>query len=517
MIVVAKSKKVARRTLAGAFLACALALAGAVQPAAASLDPDEEGGPTPAARAIPMAPVDPGSTAGRIVLGVADWLEQRLGFGSDSVRLALDAPLWAEGRGDTVTLHLPGARLVEPSVPLVQWALGDLAIAVTPRGQTAYDFETALPPAIDKGQDRLIIGQGTVSGTWRSDLEITTRLEANAANIRFLESRGSQAVEAVSVGALSVADELVEGGDRLWDGRSTLSLSDLEAEGFSLGRLDVAGSFEDFDRDLILQMRGDFGSFEGGASNPTALGDLLMPLVEGRWGRSEMTITLRDLTAAGDDADLGGGELSLGRLEWRVGADGRRDFANLSTRISAADVALGGDAADEIPPALMPHAATVDIALSRLPLRRIADSLSGLAKRGEMGGLGEESMMEVVLDHLDAADSSLEIREIHVVTPSCELRAEGRFQVEPASLFGVIGRVDARVRGFDSLMELAVEEGEEEAVAFLIVLQGLGRPVFDEGADEPAYAFEIDLRRDGAVTVNGIPFDMLLQGGLSPQ
>ena len=507
----------ARRTLAGAGLACALSLAGAVLPVSAALAALEEGAPVPAARAIPVAPVDPDGTVGRIVLGVADWLEQRLGFGSDSVRLTLDAPLWAEERDGTVTLHLPGARLVEPSTPLVQWALGDLAIAVTPRGQTAYDFETALPPVIDKGQDRLVIDQGTVSGTWRSDLEITTRLEADAANIRFLESKSSQAVETLSLGALSVADELVEGDDGLWDGRSTLKLSDLEAEGFSLGRLDVAGTFEDFDRGLILRMRGDFGSFAGGASNPTALGDLLMPLVEGRWGRSEVTITLHDLTATGDDADLGDGELSLERLEWRVGADGRRDFADLSTWISAADVVLGGDAADEIPPALMPHTATVDIVLSRLPLRRIADSLSGLAKRGEMGGPGEEPMMEVILDHLDAADSSFEFREIHVVTPSCELRAEGRLQVEPDSVFGIIGRMDARVRGLSALMALAAEEGEEDMVALLIVLQGLGRPVFNEGADEPFYAYEIDLRRDGAVTVNGIPFDMLLQGVLSAQ
>ena len=203
-------------------------------------------------------------------------------------------------------------------------------------------------------------------------------------------------------------------------------------------------------------MRGDFGSFSGGASNPTALSDLLMPLVEGRWGRSEMTIALHDLTAAGDDADLGSGELSLGQLEWRIGADGRRDFADLSTRISAVDVVLGGAAAAEIPPALVPQAATLDIAFSRLPLRRIADSLSGLANRGEMGGPGEESMMVVILDHLDAADSSFEIREIHVVTPSCELRAAGRLQVEPASVFGVIGRIEALIRGFDSLMELAL-------------------------------------------------------------
>ena len=122
----------ARRTLAAAGLVCILALAGAVLPAGGALAALEEGTAALAARTIPVAPVDPDSTAGRIVLPVADWLEERFGSGSETIRLTLDAPLWAEEREGTVTLHLPGARLVEPSAPLVQWALGDLAIAVTP-------------------------------------------------------------------------------------------------------------------------------------------------------------------------------------------------------------------------------------------------------------------------------------------------------------------------------------------------------------------------------------------------
>ena len=252
-----------KRILASAVLACALAFAAAVQPVKASLDTVEEGTPAPTARTIPVAPVDPGSTAGRIVLGVADWLEQHLGAGSDSVRLALDAPMWAEERGGAYILHLPGAGLLEPSVPLAQWALGDLAVAVTPRGEAAYDFEAALPPVIDKGEERLTIGEGTISGTWRSDLDVTTRLEADATNLRLSESKGARTMETVSLGALTVEDRLVEGDDGLWDGRSAFSLSNLEGEGFALGQLDFASSFEDFDRDLALHMRGDFGAFTG--------------------------------------------------------------------------------------------------------------------------------------------------------------------------------------------------------------------------------------------------------------
>ena len=508
----------AKRSLAGAVFACAFVPACALLPAAAALAALEEGAPSAPARAIPVAPVDPDSSAGRIVLPVADWLEERFGSGSETVRLTLDAPLWAEERAGTVTLHLPGARLVEPSAPLVQWSLGDLAIAVTPRSETAYDFEAPLPPAIEKGQEGLTIGAGTVSGTWRSDLEITTRLEAGAENLELHAGTGSDAAETMTLGSLAIVDELAEGADGLWDGRSTFSLSDLEGEGFALGRLTAAGNYEDFDRDLILQMRGDFGALSGGMGGPTALADVLTPLLGERWGRSEFSVVLQDLTATDDGTGLtDGGELSLGWLEWRVELDGRRDLTDLGTRIAVAGLRLGGEATADIPPALMPHAATFDLALKRLPLRRIAEALSAPSASDRSGEPQRGSIADTVLAHLDAADAALEIRAIHIATPASELRADGRLQVEPASVFGIIGRVDARVRGLSTLMALAAEEGEEDAVALLVVLQGLGRPVFEEGEDEPFYAYEIDLRRDGAVTVNGIPFDMLLPGGLSPQ
>ena len=508
----------ARRTLAAAGLACVLALAGAVLLAAAALAALEESTPAPPPPAIPVAPADPGTTAGRILHSVADWLEERFGAGSETVRLTLDAPMWAEEKDGIITLHLPGARLVEPSAPLVQWALGDLAVAVTPRSETAYDFEAPLPAAIEKGPERLAIGGGTVSGTWRSDMEVTTRLDAEATNLRFFEGSGAAAAETLTLGSLAVVDELIEGADGLWDGRSSIGLTGLEGEGLALRRVDVVGNFEDFDRDLILQTRGDLGAFTGGIGGPTALADVLTPLLDGRWGRSQFAVVLQDLTATGDDAGLSaGGELSLGRLEWRVDLDGRSDLADLATRIALADVRLSGGAVAGIPPALIPHAATVDIAFERLPIQRIAEAFSRLAKRGEAAGPDQGLLQDDIFAQLDAADSAIEIRSIHVATPACELRADGRLQVEPVSVFGVIGRMDARVRGLSTLMALAAEEGEEDMVALLIVLQGLGRPVFEAGEDEPFYAYEIDLRRDGAVTVNGIPFDMLLPDGLTPQ
>ena len=277
--------------------------------------------------------------------------------------------------------------------------------------------------------------------------------------------------------------------------------------GFALDRLEAASEGEDFDRDLVMQMRGDVLSFAGAMGGPTALGDALTPLVSGSWGRSDMTVALRDVTVSGGDTGLGeNGAFSLGSFEWHVGADGRSEFTDISTRISAAGFRPGDGVGSSIPPALMPHAATVDIVLSRLPLRRIAEALS---PPGGVDMAQPGSIADIVFRHLDAADSAIEIRGVRIATPASELRADGRLQVEPASVFGIVGRVDARLRGLSTLMALAAVEGEKDLVAVLLVLQGLGKPVFEEGEDEPFHAYEIDLRRDGAVTVNGLPIDML--------
>ena len=233
---------------------------------------------------------------GRIVYAIADWLEQRFGSGAKGLILVLDAPIWAEERGGSVTVHLPGARLARRPKAKPEWTFGDLAVAVTPRSASEYEFETALPSVIEKRRERLTIGESAIAGTWRSDLETTTRLDATAADLRLFKRKES-APALMSLGALAVADAIAQGADGLWDGRSSFSLSNLEAEGLSLGGLDVAGSFEDFDRDAILALRRDSGAFLGDEIGPDALGDGLALLVDGRWGRSDATLAVEDLDA----------------------------------------------------------------------------------------------------------------------------------------------------------------------------------------------------------------------------
>ena len=507
----------ARRTLAGTVLACALTLAGAVLPVSAALAALEEGAPAPDPRAIPVAPVNPDSTAGPIVLAIADWLERRFGS-SDNLQLSLDGPMWAEEGDGTVTVHLPGARLVEPNTSRLEWLLGDLAVAITPRDDTTYDFEAALPPAMESPNERLKIGEGSVSGTWRSDLELATEFEAEAKNLQLFETRGMSAALEASLASLVVTSTLAEDTDGLWKGRSELDLSDFRSEGLLMGKLDVTSSFDGVDGDFVGAMNGGLGSLSVFLSGSEALPGDIASLMEASWGRSDLVIAVDDLTVTDGDWGLAGNhEFALGRLYWHTDAHDRGAHADVATKLAAVELIVSGATTGDMPPALIPRAVTLDVALKRLPFRQILEALSGPEERDDPSQPDLGMPGDIVLGQLDAADTSIELREIYVAAPSFELSADGAFNVEPASLFGIIGRVEARIRGFDNLMELAVEEGEEDAVAFLVLLQGLGRPVFDEGASEPLYAYEIDLRRDGAVTVNGIPFDMLLKGDLSPQ
>ena len=507
------------RILACAVLAGALALAGALLPAAAALAAAEEGtsGSTaPEERAIPIAPVDPASRSGRIVYAIADWLEQRFGSGSEGLRLMLDAPMHAEERDGTVIVHIPGARLARSPKSKPELAFGDLAIAVTPRSETLYDFQSVFPAAIDGEHERLTIGEGAVSGTWRSDLETTTRLSVRTADIRLARSGKSEPPKLL-LGALTLEDEIFRGEDGLWDGRFSLGLSDLKAGANSLGGLEIAGSFEDLDQVAILEMRRDFDPFAGAEPGTETLDDLLAPFIAAEFGRSDITVSLHDLTAVDDDWGLSDdGVFRLDRLDWHIEFDSRSDLADLATRVSVSEPSLGGADAGVLPPGFMPHALTLDIALSRLPLRRIAQLISELSARGEAPTPDQELTGDELLGPMDAADTAFEIREIRIDAPSYAFRADGRFNVEQASRFGIVGRLDARIRGLSKLMAMAAEKGEEDAVALLIVLQGLGQPVFEEGADEPVHAYELDLRRDGAVTVNGLPLDVLFQGSLSP-
>ena len=260
---------------------------------------------------IVLSPMEPGGTAEVVVVGIADWLERQ--FGSGALRFALAAPLRAEEEGDdTVTVHFPGARLVERDGGYA-YALGDIALEVTAEDDTAYEFETTLPPAVEmttgngRADGRITVDHSEISGVWRSDLETASRLEAEASGLRVIDERGR---ETAGVRALTLSSAVDRGSDRLWEGETKATLSNLRIaldradEGMRLGSLAFAVTVEDSELEPFRVSIPSAATGDG--SELEALGQTMEGFLQGRLGRMELEIALRDLIS------MDGGEVAHG-------------------------------------------------------------------------------------------------------------------------------------------------------------------------------------------------------------
>ena len=457
---------------------------------------------------IAVSPTEPGSTADVVVRGIAAWLGER--FGSGALRFALAAPLRAEEDGyDRVTVHFPGARLVEREGDDV-YALGDLALAVTAGNDTEYRFEAALPREVEmltgggRSKERITVDRGEISGIWRSDLETATRLDASASDIR-LTADNDRRLAGIGSFALSSASD--RGSDRLWDGEFEATLSDLRLapgrpdEGASLSRVDIGLDFEDVDLDSFIAASS--AGAAAGAGNEEAA--LRQAVLRGRFGRVEAKIALRGLVG------LDGGEeyFRIGEMDGLLVLDDTEENLDLAITMEAADLRLHEDTVREFSGDLVPGSATADIALKRFPLRRIAAALQELAASGTEARQG--TLEQVAVTEMAEAGTTLEIRGFHVAAPAFAIGAGGQLRIEAGSPFGAVGDMEIRLQGIGNVIRQAAAQGETETVDALVYLQGLGKPTLSGDGESFAYTYEVKMARDGAVTVNGIPPEELLK------
>ena len=71
--------------------------------------------------------------------------------------------------------------------------------------------------------------------------------------------------------------------------------------------------------------------------------------------------------------------------------------------------------------------------------------------------------------------------------------------------------MEIRLQGIGNVMRWAAAQGETDAVDALVYLQGLGTPTLSGDDGSIAYAYEVEMARDGAITINGIAPDKLLK------
>ncbi|MHA1151550.1 MAG: DUF2125 domain-containing protein [Alphaproteobacteria bacterium] len=212
--------------------------------------------------------------------------------------------------------------------------------------------------------------------------------------------------------------------------------------------------------------------------------------------------------------DLAGGDLHLAL-----------GYGSMGLRMTGARTILpgsdGGGAGNPLQ-SLAPESLSLIASIERLPIRAMWRSLLKLlllgAAAGEQGpdpdainnALGAEFQAAV-----NEAGTVLRLDHLDIETPSGRLRAEGSFQVDPATAVGVRGRMDLTINGLDEMIAIATNAAQSGQAApgvqgnmmILMMLKGMAKREFgpDGGTVD---RLQIVVTPAGDVLLNGLPFSM---------
>ncbi len=473
--------------------------------------------------AIPVADTDPASVEGRVLYGIAGWLDDLIGGPGSPVRLKLAQPMSATEVDGTVIVRAPGARLYpEQEGEFID--LGDLEVQVRQLSDVAYGFDTALPSQVlvrdrmENEEGAITFGSSAISGVWRADLETATDYDMQIRNAAVIVNDGGTSQQVGRLESISAVQTMTELENGLWDGDLAFDMRNLSLEfdrsdGLSIGAISVSSQGRAFDFAAMTELSNALGF--GGPEvmeNPEALNQLLEALQTMNWGETEVSILVQEFAGRENGRAL----FSLGEVLWQITMDGRTELIDLGMVIGVKEFDGAEELDLELPPDIVPGAIRLDFTLADFPFRSILGNVQELAARDMGGGppVSEDEVMGTLMGQLVQAGSRLEVAELSVVAPLYSILADGQLSVDPNAAFGVVGNATATIEGLDRVIQFAADAAQtdpeaEEMMAFFIFLQGLGKP----GETAGTYTYELSLPADGAISVNETPLDFLLGGG----
>lgn len=212
--------------------------------------------------------------------------------------------------------------------------------------------------------------------------------------------------------------------------------------------------------------------------------------------------------------DIAGGDLHLAL-----------GYGSLGMKLTGARLTLPGstgDAAVNPLEALTPENLGLIVSVERFPVRAMWHSVLKAMLLGAAAGeqapdteaIGE-AMGAELLAAINQAGTEFRLDRLDVGMPSGRLRAEGAFNVDPATAIGVRGRLALAITGLDEMIAIAMGAAGSGQVApevqgnmmFLMMLKGMVKR--EMGADgKPVDRLEIVVTPAGDILMNGQPFSM---------
>ena len=462
-----------------------------------------QGAPGAAAQVGMPLQLQPTTDAGAAQLGqaVIEALETtalRMGAGAAmGATFTTETPVVAQTDGPRVAVTLPGLELHLDDLRL---RFGTPRVEVAALGDGGQQWQATLDPAVEviadgMAQGAVVWSDSRLSGRIDPDLGMMTDLDLGWSDLAWQPRDPSHTLRLEARG-LTITSQIRPAGEGLFSGPATLRLTDLgisDIDGaLSVGQLEMRSTATGFDPAMGRAL----DDLTRALTEGRAPGDLLAPLLQGRWGAGENALTVQNVSF--ETRDGTGSGLSLQRLHLGGGVDGRGEMGSLQLSWSAEGAEVRGPG---WPAPLNPAGAALALRLDNLPLRQ----LLGLAAEADPADEDALALLGLqALGLLMSASPTLQIETLGLGAGEAALTSEGAFRLRDG--FVGEGTLEARIKGLDGLIEMASAgdlggEAARDMVPALIALRGLGARDPAGGAD---LLYRVELAPDLSVMVNGL-------------
>lgn len=436
-------------------------------------------------------------------------------------RVELAQPIGAVWRDGRAVVSLKGAKVVAPDE--VTLLVGDVDIAVLPRGNGFYDFSVIMPKSFDiigdnqQKDGRLTIGAYKFDGTWASEVEGLATVDAAFEDVHVEDLSATKENGDIKVGAIEARANYTKGSDGLWSGTANGRVADVKIHGgdgedVSVASLEAKGVSNAWDWigwNQVMTRIEKFAEAPAAQQTPDVRGQIAAALRALSWGSNNGTFTLKGLNVG-----MGGKRIfTLGDTTWSGALDGTKDVGPLSFRIAVTDLAVEENT---LPANIAPTKGALDITLEQFPIRDLLSSIfmqvtetgtpapvttepmtaptepstTTEAAAGESAAQGsadnnqgstvaeneappqEAPPAPPMIGPFPADDafiqkvfelgSAVVLNEFSIDAPGAGVNANGRIKIDPESEAMGTGKLKATVRGLDALLAFANAEAKHD-------------------------------------------------------
>ncbi len=451
--------------------------------------------------------------------------------------------------GDHYDIALP--RLAAEGADGVRIEVGTVLLSVTPRDGGLFGVSVTLPGKIAiksmdeeeedyKDSATITLGRQTFTGTWSAPLETLLTMDGAFNDIAVTSPDGKGAV---TIGAVTMKQDLKADGPTAWSGPSTIAISNVAAldekkrEAFKVAGLSVENVYTraDFTKISALQAMAQRVTATG---KPPTVAEVL-PSLRGVIGGFTSNLSLTGLTGT-DSGD--GSKVDLGQLTLTSGVTNLdQDFSTISLGMTARDFAITPSVA---PTAFTPKTVEFGLSVAKLPNAALWQGLSDLALSAEAEENAKAAKVNAKKDGkakaapapasappspdaviaktmaaLIDAGAELRLDALKVEAPAATATATGAMRVAAQSAFGVTGSTTILLKGLDAAAKAMQpapgkkpDKDTQDALGMIGMLQAMGQISKDESGAE-IRSYKIEMTDSGQLLLNGADMAPLLGGG----